>query len=148
MSTIRISDEWWTSPSTAESGAAVIVTLRTDLENVRATDKYIYRVEVTWQYKGDDKGLPSLADSLLMEQATDALNDVFNADPVAVMTGIYTGDNERNWVFYTRSLNIFQKKFNLALAELPPMPLDFYVEEDADWSEYQMTLEGLETGDF
>lgn len=144
---MKISDEWWTSPSTTENGAAVIVTLRTDLDNVRATGKFIYRVEVTWHYEGDEKGLPSLADSRLMEQATDVLNDVFNADTVAVMTGIYTGDNERNWVFYTRSLNIFRNKFNIALADLPPMPLDFYVEEDPDWSEYTMTVEGLETGD-
>lgn len=35
------------------------------------------------------------------------------------MTGIYTGDGERNWIFYTLSLPIFGSKLNEALAPLP-----------------------------
>ena len=41
-----------------------------------------------------------------------------------------------NWVFYTRSLHIFQRKFNEILAPLPAMPLTFRAEEDPQWEEY------------
>lgn len=135
---MKISDEWLSVPSTSGSGALVILTVRDDIEKFIASRKYIFRVEVTWEYNGDDDGMPSFEDSSLMEKATDALNNCFNADPVAIMTGIYTGDNERNWVFYTRNLRIFQRKFNDALSQLPEMPLKFDVEEDPDWNEYRL----------
>jgi hypothetical protein len=61
---------------------------------------------------------------------------VFEKDPVAVLTGIYTGDSQRNWVFYTLSTHIFQKKINEALAQLPTLPLQISAENDPDWEEY------------
>ncbi len=60
--------------------------------------------------------------------------------PLASVTEIYTGAGERNWVFYTRSLHIFQRKFNEALATLPAMPLAFDVTHDPDWDEYRLAL--------
>ena len=107
------------------------------MDNVIESGLYRYRVEVTWRYEGDDKALPVYADSKVMEEVTDALNDSFDRDPVAVLTGIYTGDGERNWVFYTRSLHIFQRKFNEVMAPFPALPLEFAAEEDPDWQEYR-----------
>ncbi|MBR5685585.1 MAG: DUF695 domain-containing protein [Muribaculaceae bacterium] len=134
---MRISDEWWTAPAEGESGNLILVTGRRAMDNVIATGVYRYRVEVTWPYEGDSKGLPAYADSKVMAEVTDALNDCFNSDPVAVMTGIYTGDGQRNWVFYTRSLHIFQRKFNEVLAPFPTLPLTIEAEEDPDWQEYR-----------
>ncbi len=107
------------------------------MENVIATGVYRYRVEVTWPYEGDGKGLPTYTDSKVMEEVTNALNNCFDRDPVAVLTGIYTGDGQRNWVFYTRSLHIFQRKFNEVMAPFPALPLEFEAEEDPDWEEYR-----------
>ena len=137
MAKLRISDEWWTAPAEGESGNLILVTGRRAMDNVIATGVYRYRVEVTWPYEGDSKGLPAYADSKVMAEVTDALNDCFNSDPVAVMTGIYTGDGQRNWVFYTRSLHIFQRKFNEVLAPFPTLPLTIEAEEDPDWQEYR-----------
>ena len=39
------------------------------------------------------------------------------------MTGIYTGEGRRDWIFYTFNLNIFGRVLNRALAELPLLPL-------------------------
>jgi hypothetical protein len=72
----------------------------------------------------------------LMGHVTDALNAAFDKDPVAVLTGIYTGAGERNWVFYTLSTNIFGRKLNESLAELPLLPLEISAENDAEWQEY------------
>ena len=136
MAKIRISNDWWTAPAEGESGNLILVTGRRDLNNVIETGLYRYRVEVTWRYNGDKKGLPLFADSKVMEEVSDALNACFDRDPVAVMTGIYTGDGQRNWVFYTRSLNIFQRKFNKVMSPFPTLPLEFEAEEDTDWQEY------------
>ena len=53
-----------------------------------------------------------------------------------ILTGIYTGDGTRDWIFYTRSLFIFQKLLNRALSSLPELPLRIDAAEDPDWEEY------------
>ena len=95
--------EWWTAPAESEDGQLVMVTGRRDVERFRSNPRFTIRVEVTWPYKPLSDGMPSEADSEVMEQVTDLLNDEFRRDPVAVMTGIFTGGGERNWVFYTLS---------------------------------------------
>lgn len=128
--------EWWTAPAEAEDGNTVIVTGRKDIKKFRDNPRFSIRVEITWKYEGNASGMPSREDSEMMEKVTELLNETFDKDPVAVMTGIFTGDSERNWIFYTLSTHIFGKKLNEALAELPLLPLKIYSENDSDWSQY------------
>lgn len=114
-----------------------MVTGRRDVDAFRKNPRYDKRVDITWAYgDGDTSGMPDRATSEVMEKVTDALQATFGKDPVAVMTGIYTGDGERNWVFYTTSLHIFQRKINEALADFDVLPLTFHAEEDPEWAEY------------
>ena len=136
MPKLKIPNEWWTAPAESEDGQLIMVTGRSGLEQVKATGVFVYRIEVNWAYKPDDKGMPDYATSRLMEQVTDALEAEFSKDPVAVNTGIYTGAGERNWVFYCRSLHIFQRKINTILAPFETLPLTFHAEEDPEWAEY------------
>lgn len=139
MAKLKIGDSWWTAPAEAEDGALVIVTGRRDMDAVIAAGKYNDRVEVTWRYGGN--GMPDDDVAERMEAVTEALRAVFAADPVAVLTGIYTGAGERNWVFYTLSLPIFGRKLNEALASMPVLPLEFYAEHDPQWQEYAQLRE-------
>lgn len=138
----ELQGNWLTYPSESrENGATVIVTLRTDVEKFRDNPRFKYRLTVDWPYQGDASGMPDEATSQLMEQATDLLAEAFRKDPVAVLTEISTGDNLRQWVFYTLSLAIFSKKINEALAPLPPLPLAFDAEEDPDWASHNDTAD-------
>lgn len=134
MAKMNIPDEWWSAPAESENGELIIVTGRRAMDNVIACGKYKYRVEATWRY--GEGGMPDYTTSQVMEQMTDSLKEVLKKDPVAILTGIYTGAGERNWVFYTMSLPIFGKKFNEAMQELPKIDLTFHAEEDAEWNEY------------
>lgn len=136
MAKLKISDEWWTSPTESDNGKLIIVTGRRDMENVIATKKYNDRIEITWKYLPESNGMPNYETSSLMEKITDALNTEFNRDPIAIMTGIYTGDGQRDWIFYCMNLNIFQKKFNTILEPFETIPITIYVENDPDWNEY------------
>ena len=135
MAKLKITDEWWSAPAESDTGELIIVTGRRNMEAEMACGKYVNRVEVTWRY--GETGMPDLKTSQMMEQVTDSLKAVLKKDPVAVLTGIYTGAGERNWVFYTMSLHIFSKKFNEALADFEMLPLEFYADNDPDWLEYK-----------
>ena len=93
--------------------------------------------------------MPDETTAMTLESVTDSLQKTFHKDPVAVITGIYTGDGRRDWVCYTLSLHIFQKKINEALVELPLLPLQFHAEEDPQWSEYteMRTISHISTDD-
>ena len=117
MAKLKVSDEWWTCPAEAENGKLIMVTGRANMEEIIATGKYNTRVEITWKYIVDKDGMPDVATSSLMEEVQDALQADFMKDPVAVLTGIYTGNGERTWVFYVMSVKIFERKFNEDLAK-------------------------------
>lgn len=129
-------EQWWTAPTESESGKLIMVTGRVDIDKFRDNPRYNIRVEVSWPYEGDASGMPDKATSEMMEQVQERLQTTFAKDPVAVMTGIYTGDNRRDWIFYTTSVHIFGRKLNEALADLPLLPLQIYTENDPDWAEY------------
>lgn len=133
---MKYTDKWWTFPAEAENGKTIIVTGRDKIDHFRETGKYIYRIDVKWKYNALESGLPEDADARLMEEVTTSLLEAFKKDTVAVMTGIYTGDGERDWVFYTKNLKIFSVVFNKALEELPTVPFVIEASEDKDWEEY------------
>lgn len=137
---IKIPDDWWSAPATGDDDSLIIVTGRRGMDAVKATGAYIYRVEISWDYTPDAQGMPDLATSTLMEQVGDALEAAFRRDPVAVIVGIYTGGGRRDWIVYTRSLHIFQRKLNEALATFEQLPLQFAAYDDPLWSEYDEIL--------
>ncbi len=136
--------DWWTSPTESESGRLVMVTGRKDVNKFRSSGKYNIRVEITWKYPGNAAGMPDEPTAKIMESVQDALEHTFKKDPVAVLTGIYTGDDERNWVFYTLSVHIFGKKINEALAPFDLLPITIYTENDPEWNEYDEMREASE----
>ena len=137
MAKLKISDEWWTAPAEGDNGELILVTGRRNMDEIMASKIFNDRIEVTWNYAPQANGLPDESTSKLMEQVHDALRAEFDKDPVAIMTGIYTGAGERNWIFYTRSINIFGRKLNEILAPFELLPLSIYAEKDPEWIEYR-----------
>ena len=137
MAKLKISDEWWTAPAEGDNGELILVTGRRPMDEIMASQIFNDRIEVTWNYAPQANGLPDESTSKLMEQVHDALRAEFDKDPVAIMTGIYTGAGERNWIFYTRSINIFGRKLNEILAPFELLPLSIYAEKDPEWNEYR-----------
>lgn len=130
-------ERWWSAPAESGNGRTVIVTGRDYMDDIIAKGKHTYRVTVSWNYDALPSGMPVERDAELMGKATDALIEGFKKDKIAYLTGIYTGDGRREWVFYTRNLNIFGSVFNKSLASLDQMPLLIEAESDPDWEEYR-----------
>lgn len=134
---------WWTAPAESEDGRLIMVSGRTDVSVFRNNPRFTIRIEIVWPYgEGNpDAKMPSEKDAALMGEATERLQAILHKDPVAVMTGIFTGAGERTWVFYTLSTHIFQKKLNEALEPLPTLPLAITAENDPHWEAYDEMAE-------
>ncbi len=130
-------DNWWTSPLENDNGQMIMVTGRGNIEEFRNNPRFKIRVTVTLPYQGRPDGMPTTEAAEILEEVLTPLQQIFEEDPIAVLTGIYTGANERTMVFYTLSVNIFNKKLNQALASLPLLPLKIEAENDPEWLEYQ-----------
>ncbi|MCH5318959.1 MAG: DUF695 domain-containing protein [Paramuribaculum sp.] len=128
---------WWTAPAEADNGRTIMVTGRKDVDKFRQNPRFNIRVEIIWKYQGDSSGMPDQNNAEMMDRVTSLLEDTFSKDPVAVLTGIFTGDDERDWIFYTLSTHIFGKKLNEALASLPLLPLEISAENDPGWEQYE-----------
>lgn len=134
---MKIGDEWWTAPTAAENGNTIMVTGHDGLQEVINTGKYNDRIEITWAYESHDStGMPDEETAHLMEQVDDALRSAMKREKACVLTGVYTGDNQRNWIVYTKNPRIFNSMLNRALEPFPLLPLQLYAEKDPDWNEY------------
>lgn len=131
------SEIWWTSPADSDSGQTILVSGRDGMDTYIASAKYNDRVEVTWSYAETPDGYPDPDTAALMEQADDALRLALKKEKGCLLTGIYTGAGERNWVFYVKRTSIFQSMLNKAWASLPVLPVSIHAEKDPDWEEYK-----------
>lgn len=131
------SEIWWTSPAESESGQTILVSGRDGMDAYISSGQYAERVEVTWPYSPTKNGLPDHDTATLMEQADDALRLALKKEKRCLLTGIYTGAGERNWVFYVKRTSIFQAMINRAWASLPVLPVSISAEKDPDWEEYK-----------
>ena len=147
MTKLKIGDEWWTTPTESDNGNLIMVTGRRNVEPAMNSGKFNDRIEITWKYQPDKGGMPDYDTSSLMEQVTDAINSIFKKDEAAVMTGIYTGDGQRNWVLYTLNPRKFQYMLNQALAKFELLPIEIYAEKDPEWLEYKEMRELTEITD-
>ena len=100
------------------------------------------RMEVTWRYEADEKGMPKIdKEAMIMEEVENRLRTAMEKDKLAILTGIYTGQGKREWIFITRNLNAFGERLNDALSGLPQLPIEIYAEDDPDNEEYKNLLE-------
>lgn len=118
-----------------------MVTGREDVKHFRENPRFSIRAEITWKYEADASGMPDKVTAALMDDVDTALRAAFDKDPVAVLTGIFTGDGQRDWIFYTLSTHIFGRKVNEALAPFDLLPITIYTENDPRWEQYdEMSL--------
>lgn len=138
---MKLKDEWFTALSETDNGQLATVTCRDSLGEFMQSGKFKERVEITWKYEPDEKGMPSEETAEQMELVQEALRKAMEKDKLAILTGIYTGGGEKDWVFYTRTAKVFGERINEALASFELLPISIYTEKDAEWEEYKDVYE-------
>ncbi|MCD8287416.1 MAG: DUF695 domain-containing protein [Porphyromonadaceae bacterium] len=133
---MRLTNHWFTAITESDSGAMIIVCGRDKVEAFRASGKLANRVEITWEYAPGNNGMPTEEEARRMEKPQEALQQVMEKDKLAILTGIYTGDGMRTWIFYTRHVPTFGERLNEALTPFEQLPIKIYTEKDPEWKEY------------
>ena len=113
---MRLSNEWFTALSEDEDGHLVTVSGRDELTEFIQSGKFKERVEITWKYEGDEKGMPIDVLAEQMENVQETLRKAMEKDKLSILTAVYTGAGEKIWVFYTRTVRVFGERLNEALA--------------------------------
>lgn len=139
---MQLTDRWFTALADNEDGTYTIISGRSDIEEFINSGKMRERIEVTWRYEKDDKGLPAIdKEAEIMEAVQDRLRAAMEKDKLAILTGVYTGQGKRDMVFIARNTAAFGNRLNEALAGLPELPIEIYAEKDPNNEEYKSLLE-------
>lgn len=133
---MKLSNVWFTALSEDEAGHLITVGGRDELTEFVQSGKFKERVEITWKYEADDKGMPSEPLAEKMDTVQETLRKAMEKDKLAILSGVYTGGGEKIWVFYTRTARVFGERLNEALACFELLPISIYTEIDPEWEEY------------
>lgn len=133
---MKLSNEWFTALSADDAGNMIIVSGRDELSQFVQSGKFKERVEITWKYEGNANGMPSDELAEQMETIQETIRKAMEKDKLSILTGIYTGGNEKIWIFYTRTVRVFGERLNETLAPFDLLPITIYTEVDPEWEEY------------
>ena len=98
--------------------------------------RFPIRVILVWQYKSES-GMPVTHEREAMDRMEDLLEPLIKNATAGVLAIVSTGENLREWIFYTRSEQEFLLALNKALEGHPPFPIDIHVASDPQWSTYE-----------
>jgi hypothetical protein len=142
MSNLSSAQTWATAVSRNEAqGTAIIYRyMKTFPENFLRSQQPD-RIIIVWRYQGE-KGMPSPEERQRMDDFEDALSPL-EKDGFSTLALVSTGDNLKEWTYYTRAEHAFLERLNLALRSRAPFPVEIHASADAKWSTYQQFIEGV-----
>lgn len=100
------------------------------------------RVILDWKYKSE-KGMPSVQERERMDELEDTLAPHVEADGFATLVLVSTGEDLREWVYYTRSQDEFLKRLNAALHGKLAFPIEIHADADPSWATYETFKSGV-----
>ena len=103
------------------------------------------RLIIIWNYESQT-GMPSLEVRQRMDALEDLLQPVVETDGFSTLALVSTGENSREWIYYTSSSETFIEKLNETLKEQPPFPIEIISAQDPSWNTYEEFLSGLASG--
>jgi hypothetical protein len=93
------------------------------------------RIIIVWQYKSD-KGMPTVPERTLMDTLEDTLKPYVEDAGFSTLALVSTGENRREWIYYTKSEKEFFSRLNRALKNSPVFPIEIHAAPDPQWTSY------------
>jgi hypothetical protein len=99
-------------------------------------DEYPVRIILQWKYQSET-GMPQTAERERMERLEDLLQPSVEASGLSTLAIVSTGENLREWIYYTKSEPQFFAALNRALGQEARFPIEIHAAPDAVWHTYE-----------
>jgi hypothetical protein len=100
------------------------------------------RIIIVWRYESET-GQPTSDVHQQMILLEDSIEAILRQDSLSTLALVSTGENLREWIYYSRSEEEFLDRFNLALIGLPIFPIEVHTASDPAWLNYEQFKSGL-----
>jgi hypothetical protein len=94
------------------------------------------RIIIVWKYQSES-GMPYSEDSQRMNLLEDTLESVLKDEGFATLALVSTGEDLREWTYYSKSEDQFMGRLNYAIGEMPPFPIEIHTAYDPNWEMYE-----------
>jgi len=136
----------WAIAHAEEDGMPILFRYRNE-SPVKETAQFPFLVSILWIYDGDaTTGMPDNQVLGEMERFEDALDSIDDSGAGFLMVAV-TGNNRREWIWYTDDTMHFMARLNAALRGRPKFPLDLSASEDPAWLTYLAIRDASSRGD-
>lgn len=92
-------------------------------------------IGITWAFVSHS-GMPSKEESEQMKLLEDSITNTVEPAKQAFLMTIVTGNEVREWQFYTRDKAEFMALLNKALSGKPVFPIQLSSQDDSQWAAY------------
>jgi len=100
---------------------------------------------ISWKYDGSDgNGMPQPDVNEQMITLEDAIEDAVVSVGFCERASSRTGSNLKEFAYYINDRDLFIDKFNSALSGHNAYPIEINFYEDAEWEDFQKTLDMLD----
>jgi hypothetical protein len=129
-------EDQWAILEAEEDGVPLLFRFRTNIP-VADTNAFPFLISIMWIYDGKrNEGMPDDGTLAMMDRVEDALDWVDDSGEAFLMV-VVTGNNRREWIWYTSDRQRYMALVNKAMPRQPKFPLDFATSEDAPWQTYR-----------
>jgi hypothetical protein len=127
---------WATATSVEKStGRVMIFRYIRDFTPQFLRSDYPARVAIVWQYQSTS-GMPQMTERENMDRLEDLLSSELEVSSLATLVLVSTGENMREWIYYTKSETHFIAQMNSALGNKEPFSIEIHAAPDPEWKSY------------
>jgi Family of unknown function (DUF695) len=135
---------WATAKSThSGNGRAIIFRFAKEFQPHFDRTSQPDRIILVWRYESET-GQPLSDEHQRMNLLEDMLGPALFEGEFATLALVSTGENLREWIYYTKSEDEFMDKLNEALAETA-FPIEIHTAADPTWETYEEFIRNLRT---
>lgn len=132
---MHLSNEWFATTYDSNNGT-VVLRGRMHLDAVRQSGLYGMRVEIQWQLKGDEKGMPTDTEADVIDSVMNIMTDALERSSTAVLSAIHTGARQVLYVYYATNVEDFGAAVEPLLQRIGNLPIRIGATPDVAWSDY------------
>ena len=133
---------WATAVSKQQTtGRAIVFRYAKDFREGFQRSGFPDRVILVWKYQSES-GMPLPQEREAMDRMENLLAPLMD-DSQSLLTLVSTGENLREWIFYSKSQRDFIAALNRAFAGQPRFPIEVHAAPDPEWSTYERFRRGV-----